>query len=147
MRTAPKGAVVATNAESANAGYDNTLTSSGEFSQVFQFVEVPLYLRYSVLDKRFGIEIMGGLNAGMVVGNAAYINNEYGKQNIGSTEDISTMNLSGTVGVGMNYALGKQFSLALEPRLNYYLNSINSNPDVDFRPYRVGIFTGVYYEF
>ncbi len=147
MRSAPKGAMVATNAESINAVTENTLTTSGEFLQVFQFVEVPLYLRYSVIDKKFGVEVLGGINAGMVVGNNAYIDNEYGKQNVGSTNDISTLNLSGTIGVGMNYALGKHFSLALEPRLNYFLNSINSNPDVDFRPYRVGIFTGVYYEF
>lgn len=147
MRSAPKGAMVATSAESVNAKNTNTLTTSGEFSQVFQFVEVPLYLRYNVLDKKFGVEIMGGINAGMVVGNNAFIDNEYGKQNIGSTDDISTMNLSGTIGVGMNYALGKHFSLALEPRLNYFLNSINSNPDVDYRPYRVGVFTGIYYEF
>lgn len=147
MRSAPKGATVATSAESVNAKSTNTLTTSGEFSQMFQFVEVPLYLRYNVLDKRFGVEIMGGINAGILVGNNAYIDNEYGKQNIGSTDDISTMNLSGTIGVGLNYALGKHFSFALEPRLNYFLNSINSNPDVDYRPYRVGVFTGVYYEF
>ena len=106
-----------------------------------------MYLRYNLLDKRFGIEVLGGVNAGFVVGNNAYIDNEYGKQNVGSTEDISTLNFSGTVGVGVNYMLGKHFSLAVEPRLNYYLSSINTNSEVVYRPYRIGIFTGVYYEF
>lgn len=147
MRSTPKGAIVATNAELSNTKYANTLNTDGEFSQVFEFVEIPFYVRYSVLDKRFGIEVMGGLNAGLVVGNRAYINNNYGKQNIGSTADISTVNLSGTVGVGMNYLLGKHLSLAVEPRFNYYLNSINFNPEVNFRPYRIGVFTGFYYEF
>jgi len=147
MRSAPKGTLVATNTELANAKYANTLTTNGEFSQVFEFVEVPLYLRYSVLDKRFGIELMGGVNAGFIVGNNAYIDNDYGKQNIGSTEDISTLNFSGTIGLGVNYMLGKHISLAVEPRVNYYLNSINSNPEVSYRPYRVGVFTGIYYEF
>lgn len=147
MSTTPKGAEVATNAENIDARYANTLTTNGEFSQVFEFVEVPLYLRYSLLDKKFGIELMGGINAGFVVGNNAYIDNDYGKQNIGSTEDISTLNISGTVGVGANYMLGKHLSLAFEPRFNYYLNSINNNTDIDYRPYRVGFFTGIYYEF
>lgn len=147
MRSTPKGASVASNVEQQDSKYLNTLTTSGEFSQVFEFVEVPLYLRYRILDKRFGIELMGGVNAGFVVGNNAYIDNNYGKQNIGSTEDISTLNLSGTVGMGVNYMLGKHISLAIEPRFNYYLNSINSNPDVDYRPYRIGVFTGIYYEF
>ena len=147
LRSTPKGASVARNAEFENSDNSGILSTSGEFSQVFEFVEVPLYLRYNVLDKRFGIELLGGVNAGFVVGNKAYIDNEFGKQNIGSTEDISTLNFSGTVGLGLNYMLGKRFSLAVEPRLNYYLSSINSNPAVDYRPYRIGLFTGVYYEF
>lgn len=153
MNSTPKGAMVATSPEDTNIGNDgreafaNTFASSGEFSQVFQFVEIPLYLRYNILDKRFGMELLGGFNAAIVVGNNAFIDNQYGKQNIGKTEDISTANISGTLGLGMNYILGKHFSLALEPRFNYYLNSISNNDDVDFRPYRIGLYTGVYYQF
>ncbi|MDX1286223.1 MAG: hypothetical protein R3182_14485, partial [Draconibacterium sp.] len=132
MRGVPKGAEVESALESSKAAFANTLNTNGEFSQVFEFVEIPLYLRYNVLDKKLGVELMGGLNAGVIVGNNAYIDNDFGLQNIGSTEDISTINFSGTFGVGLNYALGDHLSLAVEPRLNYYLNSINTNPDVDF---------------
>ncbi|HYQ59260.1 MAG TPA: outer membrane beta-barrel protein, partial [Draconibacterium sp.] len=148
MKTPPSGANITASLESATGdAVANVLYAEGEFSQVFEFVEVPLYLRYSLLDKKFGIEVLGGVNAGFVIGNNAYLDNDYGVQNIGSTADISTLNFSGTLGVGVNYELGKHFSFALEPRLNYYLNSINSNPDVDYRPYRIGVYTGVYYEF
>ncbi len=123
------------------------LITEGEFSQVFEFVEVPLYLRYSLIDATFGVEILGGLNAGIVTGNKVYMKNQYGNQNIGRTRDISTVNFSGTVGLGVNYGLGKNISLAVEPRFSYYLNSINQNPDVSFRPYRIGVYTGLYYEF
>ncbi|MCF6333331.1 MAG: hypothetical protein L3J11_08600 [Draconibacterium sp.] len=147
MSGTPKGVDIISELDGYNPSYTNTLVSDGEFSQVFDFVEIPLYLRYKVLDSKFDIEIMGGVNAGLVVGNNAYIHNSYGLQNIGKTQDISTVNLSGTVGVGIDYALGKHISVALEPRLNYFFNSINSSPEVDFRPYRIGVFTGVYYEF
>ncbi|WP_319502007.1 hypothetical protein [uncultured Draconibacterium sp.] len=147
MKTTPQGANISANLENSNDVTAQRLYSDGEFSQVFEFVEVPLYLRYSVLDKKVGVELLGGINAGFVIGNNAYLDNSYGVQNIGSTADISTLNFSGTLGVGVNYALGKHFSFALEPRLNYYLSSINSNPDVNYRPYRIGIYTGVYYEF
>ncbi|WP_297089525.1 hypothetical protein [uncultured Draconibacterium sp.] len=147
MQATPQGAQIAANLETDKARADNVLYADGEFSQVFEFVEIPLYLRYSILDKRLGIELLGGVNAGFVIGNNAYLDNNYGVQNIGSTADISTLNFSGTLGVGVNYMLGKHFSLALEPRINYYLNSINSNPDVDYRPYRLGVYTGIYYEF
>ncbi len=142
----PKGTLLTTRAESS-VGYNNTLSSSGELSQVFEFVEVPLYARYSLVDKRFGLELMGGFNAGWLVGNNVYINNEYGKQQIGSVQDISTLNFSSTIGLGFNYSLSKHLSIGLEPRLNYYLKSISSNPEVNYRPYNIGIYTGVYYEF
>ncbi len=147
MKGAPKGVQINSAPERINAEYENTLVTDGTLAQVFDFVEIPLYLRYSVLDSKFGIDLMGGLNAGFVVGNNAYIDNSYGVQNIGTTQDISTVNLSGTVGIGVNYSLGKHISVAVEPRLNYYFNSINNNPDVVFRPYRIGFYSGLYYEF
>ncbi len=143
----PKGAEVSSEFDASRNEFTNSLISSGEFSQVFEFVEIPLFVRYQVVDKKFGVELMGGLNAGIVVGNNAYIDNQYGLQNVGETQDISPVNVSGTLGLGMNYAIGKHFSLAIEPRFNYYLNSINSNPEVDFRPFRIGFYSGIYYEF
>ena len=147
MKGTPEGVEVSSELDAYNSGFSNNLITDGKFSQVFDFIEIPLFLRYSILDSKFGVELMGGFNAGVVVGNNAYIDNSYGLQNIGKTEDISTVNLSGTVGVGLNYALGKHISVAVEPRLNYYFNSINKSPEVDFRPYRIGIYTGLYYEF
>jgi len=127
--------------------YTNSLITSGEFSQVFDFVEIPLYLRYLLLDSNFDIELIGGVNAGFVVGNNAFIKNNDGLQNVGRTKDISSLNMSGTLGIGINYALGQHISLAVEPRFSYFLNSINNNPDIDYRPYRIGIYTGLYYAF
>lgn len=142
----PKGAVLAANPEE-NAAFSNALMTNGEFSQVFEFVEIPLYVRYLLLDSKIDVEFIGGLNAGLVVGNNAFMDNEFGLQNVGKTKDISPVNVSGTLGVGVNYALGRRLSLAFEPRLNYFLNSINTNPAVDYRPYRIGVYTGLYYEF
>lgn len=142
----PEGTVLAANPEE-DAAFSNTLMANGEFSQVFDFVEIPLYLRYLVFDSKVDVEILGGINAGLVVGNNAYMENDNGTRNIGKTKDISPVNMSGTIGFGMNYALGKKFSLAVEPRFNYFLNSINSNPAVNYRPYRIGVYTGLYYDF
>jgi len=144
---APKGAEISNDFEAINKGVADLMVPNGQFSQVFQFMEIPLYVRYRIVDSKFGVELITGLNAGIVVGNDAYIDNQYGKQNIGETQDISPINLLGTVGVGLNYALGKHFAVAVEPRFNYYLNSINTNSAVDFRPYRLGFYTGVSYEF
>ena len=147
MRSTPDGAALSTLVNSKNDGYSTTLIADGDFSQEFDLVEIPLYLRYKLLEGKIGLDVLGGVNAGLIVGNNAYIENDFGKQNVGETQDISTLNFSGTLGFGVNYGFGKHFSFALEPRLNYYLNSINSNPDIDYKPYRIALFTGVYYAF
>jgi len=143
----PKGATIEGNFEASKAGVSNMYVPDGSFSQVFEFVEIPIYVRYRVFDKRFGVEVLTGISAGFVVGNNAYVDNQYGVQNVGSTQDISTVNFSGALGLGASYALGKHLSIALEPRLNYYLNSINNNPSIEFRPYRIGFYTGLTYGF
>jgi hypothetical protein len=143
----PVGAEISSDFEALKSNEGNIMVSNGSFSQVFQFMEIPLFVRYRLVDSKFGVELITGLNAGIVVGNDAYIDNQYGLQNIGETQDISTVNVSGTVGVGLNYALSKHFAVAIEPRFNYYLNSINTSSLVDFRPYRIGFYTGVSYEF
>lgn len=142
----PRGAELVTSVEDSYRG-SNTLLTSSEFSQVFDFVEIPLYVRYDVIDSKIGVQVMGGINAGIVAGNNVFMENNYGTQNVGKTQDITTVNLSGTIGFGINYDISKHISMAVEPRLNYYLNSINKNPDVVFRPYRIGVYTGVYYQF
>ncbi|MBT6007131.1 MAG: outer membrane beta-barrel protein, partial [Prolixibacteraceae bacterium] len=142
----PDRVEVAADLESSSE-YSNILLTEGEFSQKFDFIEIPILLRLNVVDAKIDVEIVGGLNAGLLVANNAFMENEFGLQNIGETQDISTLNLSGTFGIGINYALGKNVSLAVEPRMNYYLNSINKNSGVDYRPYRIGVFTGLYYEF
>jgi len=35
----------------------------------------------------------------------------------------------------------------VEPRVKYFLNSLNSNSSVRYKPYIFGIYTGVSYEF
>ena len=142
----PRGAELAANVDGSYSR-SNTLLTSSEFSQVFDFVEIPLYVRYDLIDAKFGVQVLGGISAGIVAGNNVFMENNYGTQNVGKTKDISTLNLSGTIGFGLNYGLSQHISMAVEPRLNYYLNSINKNPDVVFRPYRVSVYTGLYYQF
>ena len=141
------GLEVSGNMESLVSEAANAYVTSGEVSQVFDFIQIPLYLRYKVVDSRFDVEMIGGFNAGMLVGNNAYINNDFGSQNIGKTKDISPFSVSGTLGVGLNYKLSNHFSIGAEPRFNYFLSSINKNPDVSYKPYRIGFYTGIYYEF
>ncbi|MDD2382445.1 MAG: hypothetical protein PHV35_12185, partial [Mariniphaga sp.] len=76
----------------------NSILMQGEVSQVFDFVEIPLYVRYLLFESKVDVELVGGISAGVLSGNDVFIKNENGLQNIGKTRDISSVNVSGTIG-------------------------------------------------
>lgn len=114
-----------------------------EISQYFEYLEVPLTLRYKVIDKKIGLDLIGGLSTNFLIGNNVFVDDD----NVGSTEGISEINYSSTFGIGLNYPLTSKLRLNMEPTFKYYLNSINQNQDVQVRPYTIGIMTGVSYSF
>ncbi len=123
------------------------IVSDARFIQNFEYIEIPLYLRYTLIDARFDVEMLGGFSSNLLVGNQTWLENSAGKSLIGKTKDMEAMNYSGTLGVGLKYGLSKRIFLNVEPRIKYYLNSLNSNSSVTYKPYTIGVFTGLSYEF
>jgi hypothetical protein len=146
FNTIPTQLVIGKNIE-ANSMASAVFVSEAQFTQSFDYIEIPLYLRYTLLDTRFDIEMLGGLSSNVLVGNQAYLENSSGKIEIGKTQDMAPLNYSGTVGIGFKYGLSKSIFLNLEPRFKYYLNSLNSNDAVTYKPYTINIFTGLSYQF
>jgi len=66
---------------------------------------------------------------------------------IGKTKDMESVAYSGSLGLGLKYGLSKRFYLNVEPRIKYYLNSLNSNSSVSYKPYTIGVYTGLSYQF
>jgi hypothetical protein len=128
-------------------GLNTAMLTPGEFAQVFDFVEIPLFARFLIIDSNLDVELVGGVSTNLVVGNNVFMESNGSRELVGTTRDISTMNFSGSAGIGLIYAIGKNVSLSLEPRINYYLNSINHSGEVSYKPWRVGVFTGVSYTF
>ncbi len=131
----------------ASFGLSTAMLTPGEFQQVFEFVEIPLFARYRIVDSKIDVEWSGGISTNILAGNNVYMESGSGRERVGYTQDISTLNFSGATGIGVIYAMGKNLSLSVEPRVSYYLNSINHGGKVNFKPWRVGVFTGLSYEF
>ncbi len=143
----PSGMVLGTNLEDKTLVSNAVVVSDARFIQNFEYIEVPLYLRYTVLDSRFDIEMLGGFSTNLLVGNETYMESAVGRSLVGNTKDMENMNYSGTLGVGFKYGISRHLSLNVEPRVKYFLNSLNSNSSVTYKPYTIGVFTGLSYEF
>jgi hypothetical protein len=121
--------------------------NNGEIIQNFEYIEVPLIVRYKVIDRKIGFNFLGGLSTNLLVGSNTYYNEDGNKEKIGKTTDIKPFNYSSILGAGICYTISKRFNINLEPTFRYYLNSINESSDIKSHPYSMGIFTGLSYYF
>ncbi len=131
--------------ESAVITYDQDPVNS--FTQSFEYLEIPFNLRYKILDRNLDILLIGGLSTNLLVGNHVSANTINGRVEIGQVQDIRSVNYSGNAGIGFVYSFQGNFSLSIEPRFRYYLNSINESSLPVTHPYTMGVYTGVNYTF
>jgi len=142
----PSQIVLGTNLEDKSMS-NAVLVSDARFIQNFEYIEIPVYLRYTLIDSRFDVEMLGGFSSNLLVGNQTFMESSEGKSLIGKTKDMEPMTYSGTLGIGIKYGLSKRIFLNVEPRVKYYLHSLNSSSSVTYKPYTIGVYTGLSYQF
>jgi hypothetical protein len=108
---------------------------------------LPVILRYKVIDKTIGVNLIGGLAYNLLVHNSVYTTINGSKYPIGDTKGLNPLSLSSSLGMGMEYNLSGKLSLNLEPMFRYYLNPFNASAGSVVHPYSFGIFSGVSYKF
>ncbi len=137
------GADAITNSEVA----DLSQTAEQGIEQHLDYLEVPFNLRYSVVDRTFELQLVGGISTNFLVNNYVTMETASGTADIGYLTNIKSVNYSGNAGIGMIYHIHERFSLLLEPRFRYFLNSVNDSSLPSTRPYAVGLYTGISYTF
>ena len=133
------------------SSYYNTGNTSGategEILQHFEYIEVPMILRYRLVDRRLGFNLLGGLSTNFLVGSNAYFQQGDDREYIGTTGDLKTVNYSSVLGVGLQFSIKPNFHINMEPTFRYYLNSINTGSGIGSHPYSLGFYTGISYSF
>lgn len=115
--------------------------------QHLDYLELPFNLRYTVLDRDFKIQLLGGMSTNFLVNNYVTMESEGVTTEIGYLSNVRNVNYSGNAGLGFVYHFLDQLSLSVEPRFRYYLNSVNDATLPTTRPYTFGIYTGINYFF
>jgi hypothetical protein len=111
------------------------------------YIEIPLLMRYLIMDKVIGIHLLGGLNTNILISNNAILSNRGGIVAQGDIEGIKPLVFSSSIGMGLNYDISGQLNISLEPTLKVYMNSLNSFGIFGSKPYSVGVFSGISYRF
>lgn len=114
--------------------------------QNFEFLEVPLVLKYKLVDGTMNFNILGGMSYNFLVGNRAWaISDEGSKKSLGATEGVENLLLSSSLGMSMEYNISKNVSLNLEPQIRYFLNTGGDLGSGN--PYTFGVFSGMHFRF
>ena len=115
-------------------------------SQRISYYEVPVELQYRIVNKQFGVNVIGGFSTFFLNGNEVYSEFDERKTYIGEANNINNVSFSGNLGLGVDYKFSKKLKFNLEPTFKYQLNAFN-NTSGNFRPYIIGVYTGFSYKF
>ncbi|WP_420603432.1 hypothetical protein [Flagellimonas sp.] len=118
----------------------------GKMVQQLGYIEVPLEVNYALIDKKFGVDIIGGVSSLFLVENSVLLESEDLVTEIGEANNANSVNFSANAGVGLNYEFSPKVQLSLEPVFKYQLNTFSETAG-SFRPFSVGVYSGVRFKF
>ncbi len=128
---------------STRSEFENYEALNTFLTQNLEFLEIPVLVRYKLIDRKLGMNVISGLGASFLVDNAVYMNYMGEQFPMGQIENIKVLNFTGTLGLGLEYSVNKKLSLNLEPTMKYFLNSLNTDSKVSTHPYFFGVYSGV----
>lgn len=126
----------------------NLKSSAGDarLIQEMNYLEVPLELEYAIIDRRFGVHLIGGVSTLFLGNNEISVKSSDFHQVLGSANNLSNVSFSTNLGVGVQYRLTSRFLFNIEPTFKYQLNTY-SDSSVDFKPYYLGVYSGLSFKF
>ena len=123
-------------------------STSGEvvLNQDLSYYEIPLELKYALLNKKFGINIIGGFSTLLLGTNEVSVDAGNFSDVLGEANNLSSLSFTTNLGLGLNYSFSKKLMFNVEPMFKYQLNPYTDS-SVDFKPYYIGIYSGLSFKF
>ncbi len=114
--------------------------------QEMSFVEVPVELEYKISDKKVGLSVIGGFSAMILNDNSVYTNVNDQRTLLGEANNINDISYSANLGVGLGVKVSEKIDLNFEPSFRYQIKTFN-NASGDFKPYIIGVSSGLKFKF
>ncbi|CAN5351524.1 hypothetical protein BH23BAC2_BH23BAC2_08640 [soil metagenome] len=118
--------------------------ATGYLNQKLGFIEVPVEIEYVIIDKKIGLNIIGGGSTLFLDENMVSLNSANFSTNIGESNNINSLSFSTNIGIGIDYKISPQFQFNLEPIFKYQINTFRAE---DINPYFFGIYSGFSFKF
>lgn len=119
---------------------------SSTISQQFGYVEIPVEIKYNLVDGKVGINLIGGFSTMLLNKDEIYLKGSDIYQNIGNSNNLRPINFSGNLGVDIDYSIRKNLYLNVSPMFKVQTNTLSKNSE-GVLPYYIGVYTGLNYKF
>ncbi|MBW2937196.1 PorT family protein [Aureisphaera sp. CAU 1614] len=120
-------------------------SGNAEIIQNISYYEVPMELKYALVNNRFGINMIGGFSTLFLGNNEISVTDGEFRSVLGEANNLNSMSFSTNIGLGFDYKISKRFKFNIEPIFKYQLNPYSTS--VDFNPYYFGIYSGLSFKF
>lgn len=121
-------------------------TSGGSLNQVFGYVEIPVEVKYSVTDGKFGINLVGGFSTLLLNRDEVFVETNSFTQSLGSSNNLRSINFSGNIGLDVDYSIYKNLFINVSPMFKVQTSTFSKNSG-SIQPYYLGVYTGLNYKF
>jgi hypothetical protein len=112
----------------------------------FEYIELPILVRYKIVDRKLGLDVLSGVSTNFLIGNRTSITDEDSQLWSGETGNVSPLLYNATFGLGVNYNFYRNFSFNLEPTFKYSIVP-SSTSSLARYPYSFAVFAGFSYRF
>ncbi|MAN58715.1 MAG: hypothetical protein CMC08_02635 [Flavobacteriaceae bacterium] len=119
---------------------------NAQLVQNINYFEVPLELKYAVLDTKVGINVIGGMSTLLLGNNEIAIESNNFNTVLGEANNLNEVSFTTNVGLGVDYKITKNLLFNIEPIFKYQLNPYTDS-SVNFRPYYFGVYSGLNFKF
>jgi len=111
--------------------------------QNFDLFEVPLLVRYKLMDKKLSFNFSGGLSPAYLVKNRTILELNENRYDVGAAPNLNSIIFNSSLGLGIEYHVVKGLTINFEPTFKYALNPINKSSEFNYHPYYFSWFTGI----
>ena len=115
-------------------------------NQSISYYEVPMELKYALINNKFGINMIGGFSTLFLGNNEVSVNAGDFSTVLGPANNLNSLSFTTNIGVGFDYKISKRLKFNIEPMFKYQLNPY-SDTSVDFNPFYMGVYTGLSFKF
>ena len=132
--------------DAITSGSNSFLSSDASLNQLISYYEIPLEISYKIsISEKLSTNVITGFSTLFLNNNEVELTSSSINE-IGQANNLNNINFSGNLGVDLNYQMNKNWSIFINPMFKTQLNTFSNNSN-GFRPYFIGLYSGIQLQF